>query len=189
MAHTGATMAKFMAAPRDGHLAALLRVFAYINNHRQSRLVLDPMERDWSDIEWTSGDWKEFYPDAAEPFPPNAPEPCGKAVQVNMICDAAHATDLKTRRSTTGIVIFVNGAPIRWYSKSRNTIEASTFGSEFVAMRIAAEMNDTLRYKLRMMGVPIEGPTNTFGDNESLVRNASKPESMLLKKHLSLIHI
>lgn len=35
-------------------------------------------------------------------------------------------------------------------------------------MKIAIEMIDGLRYRLRMMGIPISGPTNVFDDNESL---------------------
>jgi hypothetical protein len=63
--------------------------------------------------------------------------------------DADHAGCRVTRRSHTGIIIFVNRAPILWYSKRQNTVESSTFGSEFVAMRIAIEMIECLRYKLR----------------------------------------
>ena len=39
-----------------------------------------------------------------------------------------------------------------------------------------------IRYKLRMMGVPVDGPSYVFGDNMSVVTNASKPESTLKKK-------
>lgn len=109
-------------------------------------------------------------------------------MQLNMFCDASHATDLVTRRSTTGILFFLNGAPIKWYSKRQNTIESSTFGSEFVALKIAVEMNDGLRYKLRMFGIPIDGPTNGFCDNESVVRNTTIPESTLAKKHNSIAY-
>jgi hypothetical protein len=105
-------------------------------------------------------------------MPANRPEPRGASVQVNMFCDAAHATCLLSRRSSTGIIFFLNGAPIVWYAKRQNTIESSTFGSEFVALRIACEMNDALRYKLRMFGVEIDGPTNGFCDNESVVKNS-----------------
>ena len=79
-------------------------------------------------------------------------------------------------------------APIIWYSKKQNTVEASTFGSEFVAMKVATEMNKALRYKLQMMGVPIDGPTNVFCDNASVVKNATVPESTLSKKHLSICY-
>jgi len=40
-----------------------------------------------------------------------------------------------------------------------------------------------LRYKLRMFGVPIEGPANVFCDNRGIVKNVSIPESTLMKKH------
>jgi hypothetical protein len=105
-----------------------------------------------------------------------------------MFCDAAHATDLVTRRSTTGIIFFLNGTPIHWYSKRQNTIESSTFGSEFVALKIAAEMNDALRYKLRMFGIAIEGETNGFCDNSSVVKNVTTPESTLNKKHITIAY-
>jgi hypothetical protein len=82
----------------------------------------------------------------------------------------------------------LNGTPVRWYSKRQNTIEASTFGSEFVALRIATEMNEDIRYKLRMFGVPIDGPTNGFCDNASVVKNVTRPESTLQKKHNSIAY-
>ena len=79
-------------------------------------------------------------------------------------------------------------APITWYSKRQATVEASTFGSEFVALRVGMEMNDGLRYKLRMMGIPIAGPSNVLCDNQSVVDNSSLPESQLKKKHLSIAY-
>jgi hypothetical protein len=42
----------------------------------------------------------------------------------------------------------LNRAPITWYSKAQNMVESSTFGLEFVALRIAVEMTKALRYKL-----------------------------------------
>jgi hypothetical protein len=116
------------------------------------------------------------------------PEPHGNEVQIQMFCDAAHATCLATRRSTTGVIIFVNGAPIRWYSKRQNTVESSTFGSEFVALKIAMELNIAMRYKIRMMGVPIVDPTNTFVDNTSVVTNVTTPESTLQKRHNAIAY-
>ena len=65
-------------------------------------------------------------------------------------------------------------------------MEASTFGSEFVALRVGMEMNEGLRYKLRMMGIPIAGPSNALCDSKSAAGNASLPESQLKKKHLSI---
>ena len=49
-------------------------------------------------------------------------------------------------------------------------------------------MIEGLRYKLRMMGIPLEGPANVFCDNEAVVTSATRPESMLKKKHVSVCY-
>ena len=93
-----------------------------------------------------------------------------------------------TRRSQTGLLLFVNRALIVWYSKHQNTVKTSTFGSEFIAMKTAVEQIEVLRYKLRMFDVLLEGPTNIFCDNESVFKNASMPDSTLKKKHTSICY-
>ena len=48
-------------------------------------------------------------------------------------------------------------------------------------MKQPMEVSRGLRYKLRMMGVPIEGPTHTYGDNMSTTHKTQCPESQLKK--------
>jgi hypothetical protein len=67
-------------------------------------------------------------------------------------------------------------------------VEASTFGSEFIAAKTAVEMVEGLRYKMRMMGFPLLGPTSVLCDNQYVVTNASRPESTLSKKHNSIAY-
>jgi hypothetical protein len=67
-------------------------------------------------------------------------------------------------------------------------VEASTFGSEFTAMKNAVEMIEALCCKLRMFGVPVDGPTNIFCDTEAVCVNMMCPESTLLEKHQSIAH-
>jgi len=169
-------------------MEAVLRIFGYIKGHLKAKVVFDPMYRNWTSQEWSHADWKEFYPDAQEPISHKMPEPLGNKVQVNIFCNAAHATCLAMRLSTTGILIYVKGAPIKWYSKQQNTIESSTFGSKFVSLKIAMEMNAAICYKLRMMGIPIDGPTNMFGDNKSVIHNVTDPISMLNKRHNAIAY-
>ena len=128
-------------------------------------------------------DWTEFYPEAKEAIPSNMPEPRGQPVTTTCWVDADHAGCRMTRRSHTGIIIFVNRAPILWFSKRQATVESSTFGSETVALRQAIDMIEGLRYKLRMMGVPVEEPTNIYCDNDAVVKVTTRPESTLKKKH------
>ena len=109
-------------------------------------------------------------------------------MQINCFVDADHAGNRVTRRSHTGIIMYCNTAPIIWYSKRQNTVESSTFGSEFVALKIATELIEGLRYKLRMFGVPIEGEARVFCDNESVVKSSTYAESVLKKKHCSVAY-
>jgi hypothetical protein len=100
--------------------------------------------------------------------------------------DADHAGCRETRCSHSGVIIYVNRAPILWHSKQQNTVEASTYGSEMLAMRIAIEMIEGLCYKLRMFGVPVDGPCHVFCDNNGVVLNTTVPESKLTKKHVAI---
>lgn len=53
-------------------------------------------------------------------------------------------------------------------------------------MRIARDLISALRIKLKSFGIPIQGPANTYGDNASVVKNTSIPESALNKNHNSI---
>jgi hypothetical protein len=102
--------------------------------------------------------------------------------------DADHTGGKLTCQSGTGVVIFLNGAPVFWYSKKQNTVERSTFGSEFVALKIATETLQGLRYKLHMIGIPIASPSYVFCDNNLVVMNTSAPASTLKKKSNSIAY-
>ncbi|KAL7558344.1 hypothetical protein ACA910_004010 [Epithemia clementina (nom. ined.)] len=49
-------------------------------------------------------------------------------------------------------------------------------------------MVEAFCYKLRMMGIPIDGETNVFCNNESVFKNATPPESTLKKKHNAIAY-
>ena len=49
-------------------------------------------------------------------------------------------------------------------------------------MKQAVELVKALRYKLRMFGVPLEGPASMYCDNEAVYKNVSMPASVLNKK-------
>ncbi|GAX25842.1 hypothetical protein FisN_6Hu120 [Fistulifera solaris] len=179
-----ALMSTCLCMPREGHLEAVYKIFAYLDAHRQSNMIFDPKVVELNESAFNKTDWADsVYGDVSEELPPNAPEPLGMPVHITCFVDANHAGDTQTRRSQTGFIIYLNNAPIDWYSKKQNTCESSTFGSEFVAMRIAVERIRALRYKLRMFGIPIAGPAIILGDNESVVNSASKMEARLNKKH------
>jgi len=82
----------------------------------------------------------------------------------------------------------MNSALIQWFSKKQPTCETSVFGAEFVAMKVGIETVRGIRYKLRMMGVKLSGPTYVYGDNMSVIHNTQKPESTLKKKSNSICY-
>ena len=73
-------------------------------------------------------------------------------------------------------------ACIIWYTKRQVTTERGGFGAEFVTMKETMQVSRGLRYKLRMMEVPIEGPIHIYGDNMSTIHNTQCTESQLKKK-------
>ena len=157
-------------------------------NKNLGRIVFDPRQVGTDEkIFDTAGSsmeqWQDFYPDAEELMPRNMSEPLGKSVRIWTYVDANHARNLANRRLHTGIIIYINNAPIIWSSKRQNMVESLSFGSEFVALRIATELNEALRYKLRTFGVPIDGASEVCCDKKSVVTNSSAPSSVPSNRH------
>jgi len=181
-------MSSHLALPREGHLEQVLHIFGYLKNHKKIRLMFDCKEPMINSNKFKEYDWFDFYRGVKESIPSDMPPPRGNAVTMCVFVDADLAGDKLNRRSQTGILIFCNRAPILWYSKRQPTVEASTFGAEFCAMKTSVELTESLRYKLRMFGVPLDGSSMIFCDNEAVYKNTVLPESVLRKKHHSIAY-
>ena len=180
-----------LALPREGHLEQVLHIFAHLRKYHGAELVCDPSDPvvDQSKCEakdWTSSEFGHF--DGSEQLPENMPEPRGIGFDIRAKVDASHGDDQATRRSRTGFLVFLNCALIHWFSKKQACVETSSFGSEFVAMKQCCEYLRGLRYKLRMMGIPVTGPCHIEGDNQSVLANTTEPGSVLKKKSQSIAY-
>ncbi|KAL7549949.1 hypothetical protein ACHAWF_013200 [Thalassiosira exigua] len=169
----------------DIHLEVAL-MSQYSANHRCNpvkRLLMDattpPVDRKRFN---ETADWVEFYGDVVKEDPPGMPEPLGKPVEIFAFCNSDHASNIVTRRSHSGILLFAQNALICSFSKKQSTVEASTYGAELVAMRIARDMIVELRLKLKSIGIPMKGPANVYCDNQGVVKSTSIPKSTLSKK-------
>jgi hypothetical protein len=58
---------------------------------------------------------------------PSDPVPRVKKVYLRLFVYSDHAGEKFTRRARTGFVIYLNMAPIVWFSKSQPTVESSVF--------------------------------------------------------------
>ena len=162
----------------------LFHIFSYLKSHHNSEMVFDPSVPEVDMNQFPEQDWTNtvYGGDLKEELPPNMPEPRGIGFTMRVFVDSDHAGDQITRRSRTGFLVFFNSALIYWMSKKQGSIETSSFGSEYVAMKTATEYVRGLRFKLRMFGIPCEGCTYVYGDNKSVLVNSSLPHSTLKKK-------
>ena len=125
-------LSQHQCMPREGHLDAIYRIFWYLKKVEASRIIFDPSKMDIDERLFNTAsvdEWTDFYTDAAEPIPMNAPKPRGLSVKVSCYVDADHAGNRMTRRSHSGILIYLQNTPIVWYSKRQKTVESSSFGS------------------------------------------------------------
>lgn len=117
-------LSSHVAMPREGHLEALLHVFAHIKQKHNSRLAFDPTYPTIDERKFKKYDWAEQYYGAKEPIPSDAPEALGKAVDLRLYVDSDHAGEKLTRRSRTGWLIYMQSA------LRQSTVETSVFGAE-----------------------------------------------------------
>jgi hypothetical protein len=118
ISYTIQALSRYTMAPQEGDFKAMKRVMRYVKKHYKGRLIIDPKMRDWSMYSMETADnWGEFYPSASEELPHNMPPPKGRNARITVFIDADHAHDQLTRRSVTGILLFINNTPVKWIKK------------------------------------------------------------------------
>ena len=85
-------------------------------------------------------------------------------------------------------MLYMNTALVQWFLKKQSTVETSVFGAEFVTMKKSIDTLRCLRYKLRMMGIPISGSSCIYGHNMSVVHNRSRQDPVLRQKMYSVCY-
>mmetsp|Transcript_18158 Transcript_18158/g.25645 ORF Transcript_18158/g.25645 Transcript_18158/m.25645 type:complete len:514 (+) Transcript_18158:510-2051(+) len=190
------SLSRFGANPRDGHLRLAIRMFSYLKQFPDRRILVDSNDMDFTSLENDNNikdlqsDFLLDYPWAKEEMDPNFPKPFGRPLQTSILCDADHAHDKKTQRLVTGVLGYVYCTIVLWRAVRQGAIATSTYSAEFMSLRTATEEAIALQYMLRCLGVPIfsdgSAPTRLFGDNLSVIQNATNPECDLKKKHVAL---
>ena len=62
------------------------------------------------------------------------------------------------------------------------------FGLEFIALKTIVDLVEGLRYKLQMMGVPVDGLGHILCDIESVVTNSTTLKSPFKTRHISIAY-
>ena len=179
-----ATMSRFRASPRQGHMERLKRIYFYAIRTKDYAIRFRTDQPDYSFLPDQDFDWTYFvYGNVHEILTDDMAEPLGKAVTTTTTMDANLNHCLATGKSLTGCLHFVNKTPVDWYSKKQATVETATYGSEFVAAKTATEQIMDMRQTLRYLGPPIGAKSFLFGDNRSVVTSTTLPHSTLTKRH------
>jgi hypothetical protein len=78
-------------------------------------VVIDPKTPVVDESAFNNGaDWKEFYGEVQEELPPKMLKQQGQRVTISAFIDANYARSKVIRHSHTGIIIYVQNAPILW---------------------------------------------------------------------------
>ena len=117
-----ALISAYLALPCRGHLKKIFHVFGYLMVNLKRNICFDTQHPTIGERSFSMHDWYEFYPDANEAIPVDAPTPRWNVVYTHCFMDAEHVGNRTTKISQTGVLIFVNKAPLIWYSKRQNTV-------------------------------------------------------------------
>jgi hypothetical protein len=111
------TLSSFRAVPRKGRLEHAKRVVSYVAKFKESTIRFRTQEPDYSNITALAYDWECKYNEALEDTPTDAPTPLGKFGVIATHVDANLCHDLVRGKSVSGILHWLNGTPIDWFSK------------------------------------------------------------------------
>ena len=184
-------MSSHMAMSREGHLNQLFHIFAYLSKYRNTEMVFYPSDPVIDESKYQRRDCtsSEFgHLPARRQVLPNDPRPRGQGFTAKTKVDADHGADTVTRRSRTGFLVYTNSALVYWFSKKQSSVETSSFGSEFTAIKQCCEYIKGLKYKLQMMCIACDAPAYIEADNQSVLYNTTIPDSTLNKKSQSIAY-
>ena len=102
--------------------------------------------------------------------------------------DAAHATDLRTRRSVTGCMLLFCHAAIAWKSRAQPVVATSSTEAEFCAAVSCAKAAKCLRFVLKELDALRPGPTPLCVDNEAAIAMINENRPTTRARHIEIQH-
>ena len=174
-------LARYSQSPSKSHYNALKGIARYLRATKSYGIYY------WRTTPWTD------LPNCPIPPIPNHNEedlPPFPTSDGSLLCyvDAAHATDLKTRRSVTGYGICYAGGVIAYKSKLQSTCSTSSTEAEFIAAVTAAKTVKYLRTVLHKLGYSIDTPTILYINNKAAIAMVNEDRPTLRARHIDIQH-
>ena len=102
-------------------------------------------------------------------------------------CGADYATDIDSRRSTTGYVFIMYGGAISWSSRLQPTVAVSTAEAEYMAAAHAVKEALWLRTLMADFGRHVQ-PVSILCDNQGTIKLLKHPIASIRSKHIDVIY-
>ena len=152
-------LARSCASPENRHMQSVIKLVRYLKGTRTKGL---------------------FYPARQDDEP----------VSVNLIgyVDAAFGDCVVTRKSTSGYLFCLNGAPLTWKSGRQSIVTTSTTEAEYIAACDGAKEAVWLRRLLEDMGCVAAEPTKLYEDNNSCIAQVENPLHHKRTKHIDIAY-
>jgi len=110
---------------------------------------------------------------------------CEVGDQLRIYSDSDHARCVDTRRSVTGFVFYLAGAPICWQSRQQPTVALSSMEAEYMAACSATQEALWLIALLKGLGFSQSKPVPIFEDNQSAIAYSKNPTNHKYTKHIA----
>ena len=109
----------------------------------------------------------------------------GKSLKLKIFVDSDWGGG-EDRKSTTGYIALINGAPVSWQSKRQPTVALSSTEAEYMAATQAAKEAIWLRRLLSDLGHNQNSPTVILKDNNGCIELAKNPIHHAHTKHIDI---
>lgn len=126
-------LARHSATPGKQHMECARDLINYLYNTREFFIGYKRLETSTNQEPWIYQ--SSNFPSRRtieERLEASVPEPCANGT--DMYCDADYAGDKVTRRSTSGMIVMMNGGPISWSSRLQKLVALSSAESEIYAV-------------------------------------------------------
>eukprot|EP00961_Rhodomonas_salina_P028480 384427-Rhodomonas_salina.1 len=100
--------------------------------------------------------------------------------------DSDYASDPDSRKSVTGYVLSLNGAPVSWKAKRQDCVTLSSAEAEYVAASMCCQEVVYLRAMLRGFGYEQQAPTVVWEDNAACIAIANNPVNCKFTRHIDV---
>ena len=173
-------LARFSDKPHEQHFVALKGICKYLRATKAWGIMYQ-RPSPFLDLPHVPFDFLEEDPNLP-PFPVLARDELAGCL------DAAHATELKSRRSVTGLIMFFCCAAIAWKSRVQPIVATSSTEAEFYAAVTCAKIAKYLRYVLTELNAIAPGPTKLFIDNMAALMMINESRPTPRARHIEIQH-